>query len=139
MRAGDAGDATQGIADEPIERFGVPRDDLEQIRIEPCHPVALEHLGQIEDPPRERLVVPRMGNAHADEGADVVAHRPRIDAGDVADDGSRLLQLAHAVGDGRLGESNLGGDVHLRRLRVRLQQIQDLIIYRIERHRTFRK
>src|SRR5438067_5490739 len=136
VRPGDARDAPQGIADEPIERFGIPRHDFEEIGIEPRHAVTLEHFGQLQDPARERLVVARMGIAHAYEGANVVAHRPRVESGDVPEDGSRVLQLAHAVGDRRLGQTYLGGDVHLRRLRVGLEEIQDLMIYRVERHRA---
>src|SRR5689334_9822511 len=62
VRARHAGDAAKGIADEPIERFRVPRDDLEEIGIEARYPMALEHLGQIEDPAGEGLVVAGMGD-----------------------------------------------------------------------------
>src|SRR4051812_49964213 len=73
-----------------------------------------------------------MRDAHSDEGADVVAHRSWIEAGDVADDRPRPLKLAHPVGDGWLREPDGGGDVHLRRLRVGLEEIEDLIIYRVK-------
>src|SRR3954464_3991717 len=101
--------------------------------------MALEHLGQLRDPPCKAVVVSRMRDAPSADGPDVVAHRSWIEAGDVADDRPRLLKLAHPVGDGRLREPDGGGDVHLRRLRVGLEEIEDLIIYRVKGHSGFLK
>ena len=96
--------------------------------------MALEHLVDLEDLADEGVVVARVRDAHADEGADVVAHQARIEAGDVAEDGAALLQLAHAVGHRRLREADRVGDLHLGGLRVRLQKRQDLIIYLVKCH-----
>ena len=134
MRARDAGQAAQRFGDEVVERAGVLGDDLEQVRIETGDPVALEHLGDGLDAPGKSVVVAGMGDAHADERADVLAEAARIDEGHVAAHHSRFFQLPDAVGDRGLGEADRGRDLHLRRARVALQQLDDPIIYRIRRH-----
>ena len=70
-----------------------------------------------------------MGDAHADERADVVAHPPGVEPRDVAEDRPALIQLADPIGDGGLRQPDRLGDLHLGGARVALQEIQDPIIY----------
>src|SRR6185503_12793769 len=87
--------------------------------------MALEDVGQCEDPLAELLEVLRVRDADPDERGDVLAQVGRVDLGDVAEDDPAVLELADPVGDARLRQPDAARDLLLCDACIALQNLED--------------
>src|SRR5690606_23516087 len=73
--------------------------------------VDLEDLGDLPEV-RADVVEPALGDLEADEGQDLVAHRPQVEVGVEADDDAPLLELVEARLYRPACDAELAGELH---------------------------
>lgn len=98
--------------------------------------MTLEHVGQGQDLFREPTVVFRVFDSNPYERSDVFAELSPVDSCRITGDEPFLLELAHSLGYGWLGQAYGCGHFKLSYSSIALQEIQELIIYRVEGHMT---
>jgi hypothetical protein len=87
---------------EPIKRSSIVGPNLENVRIDPGHPMALENIGKRRDLPRKLVEVLGMPDTHANESGDVLAQPLRVDPGDIRLDDALVFKFADPISHGRL-------------------------------------
>jgi hypothetical protein len=126
----------QQVGDQSVEALCVFGNDLQEIRVGPGDTMTFEHIRKFQNPFPEPGVVSRVLDANTYECGNVFTESLPIHACGVPGDDAFLLELTHSLGHRGLRESHGRSHLELSHPRILLQEIEELIIYRIKCHIT---
>ena len=103
VRSRHTRNGAQAFGDQAVEAFRIFRDDFQEVRVRACDVMAFQNVRQRENPFRKLGIELGMINAYADEGRDVFAELAPINSRRIAGNEAFLFELAHPLGNSRLG------------------------------------